>query len=154
VAIDRPAGETPLTDAARGCSSPPYTSSVTPPDIPIPPNIATPIGKATAGRESNPAYDALADPVLPLQDVVLKSQIPRLFIIPSHINLAVTELEFGGRIGRERLSKKKIDPLYTAGSMYRAWKGWSFADKKHPSPWLTFLVLRVLTHLTKVIKVV
>jgi hypothetical protein len=33
---------------------------------------------------------------------------------------------------------------YTAGSMYRAWKGWSFADKKTPSPWLTFLVLRVL----------
>jgi len=32
---------------------------------------------------------------------------------------------------------------YTAGSMYRAWKGWSFADKKSPSPWLTFLVLRV-----------
>jgi len=32
---------------------------------------------------------------------------------------------------------------YTAGSMYRAWKGWSFADKKQPSPWLTFLVLRV-----------
>ncbi len=33
---------------------------------------------------------------------------------------------------------------YTAASMYRAWKGWSFADKKNPSPWLTFLVLRVL----------
>jgi hypothetical protein len=33
---------------------------------------------------------------------------------------------------------------YTAGSMYKAWKGWSFADKKAPSPWLTFLVLRVL----------
>jgi hypothetical protein len=32
---------------------------------------------------------------------------------------------------------------YTAGSMYRAWKGWSFADKRHPSPWLTFLALRV-----------
>jgi len=32
---------------------------------------------------------------------------------------------------------------YTAGSMYRAWKGWSFADKKHPSPWITFLVLRL-----------
>jgi hypothetical protein len=31
---------------------------------------------------------------------------------------------------------------YTARSMYRAWKGWSFADKKNPSPWLTFLVLR------------
>ena len=33
---------------------------------------------------------------------------------------------------------------YTATSMYRAWKGWSFADKKNPSPWLTFLVLRSL----------
>jgi hypothetical protein len=33
---------------------------------------------------------------------------------------------------------------YTATSMYQAWKGWSFADKKNPSPWLTFLVLRIL----------
>ncbi|MBN1813074.1 MAG: hypothetical protein JXA14_14655 [Anaerolineae bacterium] len=33
---------------------------------------------------------------------------------------------------------------YTAGSMYLAWKGWSCADKKNPSPWLTFLVLRIL----------
>lgn len=33
---------------------------------------------------------------------------------------------------------------FTAGSMYRAWKGWSFADKKQPSPWLTFLCCRVL----------
>lgn len=32
---------------------------------------------------------------------------------------------------------------YTAGSMYKAWKGWSFADKKTPSPWLTFLALRI-----------
>jgi len=33
---------------------------------------------------------------------------------------------------------------YTATSMYQAWKGWSFADKKNPSPWLTFLALRIL----------
>jgi hypothetical protein len=33
---------------------------------------------------------------------------------------------------------------YTAGSMYQAWKGWSFADKKIPSPWLTFLVERII----------
>lgn len=37
---------------------------------------------------------------------------------------------------------------YTAGSMFRAWKGWSFADKKNPSPWLTFLVLRVQRRMT------
>ncbi|MBN1661507.1 MAG: hypothetical protein JXA93_24150 [Anaerolineae bacterium] len=33
---------------------------------------------------------------------------------------------------------------YTATSMYKAWKGWSFADKKNPSPWLTFLALRIM----------
>jgi hypothetical protein len=32
---------------------------------------------------------------------------------------------------------------YTASSVYMAWKGWSFADKKNPSPWLTFLVMRI-----------
>ena len=32
---------------------------------------------------------------------------------------------------------------FTASSMYRAWQGWSFADKKRPSPWLTFLVWRI-----------
>jgi hypothetical protein len=32
---------------------------------------------------------------------------------------------------------------YTASSMYRAWKEWSFANKKQPSAWLTFLVLRI-----------
>jgi hypothetical protein len=37
---------------------------------------------------------------------------------------------------------------YTANSMYRAWKGWPFADKKHPSPWLTFLVLRIQRRMT------
>jgi hypothetical protein len=35
------------------------------------------------------------------------------------------------------------DGRYTATSMYRAWKDWSFADKKRPSPWLTFLVMRI-----------
>ena len=34
---------------------------------------------------------------------------------------------------------------FTARSMYRAWKGWDFADKKQPSPWLTALVLRMLS---------
>ncbi len=34
---------------------------------------------------------------------------------------------------------------YTAGSLYQAWRGWSFADKKQPSPWLTFLALRIQT---------
>jgi hypothetical protein len=36
---------------------------------------------------------------------------------------------------------------YTASSAYQAWKGWSFADKKNPSPWLTYLVARLLARL-------
>lgn len=39
---------------------------------------------------------------------------------------------------------------YTANSMYQAWKGWSFADKKKPSPWLTFLVQRIQRRLSVV----
>jgi len=35
----------------------------------------------------------------------------------------------------------------TARSMYRAWKGWDFADKRTPSPWLTFLLARILKRL-------
>jgi hypothetical protein len=38
---------------------------------------------------------------------------------------------------------------YTAASMYRAWKGWSFADKKAPSSWLTFLVRRIQRRMGK-----
>jgi len=34
--------------------------------------------------------------------------------------------------------------FFTASSMYMAWKGWSFSNKKQPSPWLTFLVNRIL----------
>jgi hypothetical protein len=35
------------------------------------------------------------------------------------------------------------DGRFTATSMYLAWKGWSFADKKQPSPWLTLVALRI-----------
>jgi hypothetical protein len=38
---------------------------------------------------------------------------------------------------------------YMARSAYRAWGGWEFADKKHPSPWLTFLVLRIRKRLER-----
>jgi hypothetical protein len=47
----------------------------------------------------------------------------------------------------EVMLQADVDGRFTATSMYRAWKGWSFADKKRPSPWLTFLVLRMLKRL-------
>jgi hypothetical protein len=54
---------------------------------------------------------------------------------------------------REMLDTITVQPdqeeRYTAGSMYRAWKGWSFADKKNASPWLTFLVRRILKRIER-----
>jgi hypothetical protein len=43
-------------------------------------------------------------------------------------------------------TRADADGRYTATSMYKAWKGWSFADKKTASPWLTFLALRIIKH--------
>ena len=42
------------------------------------------------------------------------------------------------------VDQKDENGLYTASSMYMAWKSWSFGDKKKPSPWLSFLVARIL----------
>ena len=45
-----------------------------------------------------------------------------------------------------RLVESKADAaeLYTPESEYKAWKGWDFGQKKAPSLWLTFIVLRML----------
>jgi len=40
-------------------------------------------------------------------------------------------------------SKADRDGLYTPESVWTAWKGWDFAQKKEPSAWLTFLVMRI-----------
>lgn len=53
-------------------------------------------------------YDVLAKPDLGLEEIILNSQSPGVAIAPSHINLSVANLEFAGRIGRERILKKKI----------------------------------------------
>ncbi|MBN1776926.1 MAG: hypothetical protein JW811_02285 [Clostridiales bacterium] len=41
-------------------------------------------------------------------------------------------------------SKADGDGRYTPESVWMAWKAWDFGQKKQPSPWLTFLVLRIL----------
>ena len=47
-------------------------------------------------------------------------------------------------------AQANADGRYTATSMYRAWQGWSFADKKQPSSWLTFLVTRIQSRMQRV----
>jgi len=40
-------------------------------------------------------------------------------------------------------TKADRNGFYTPESIWTAWKGWDFAQKKDPSPWLTLLVLRI-----------
>lgn len=56
-------------------------------------------------------YNILATADLPLSEIIIKTEYPGLSIAPSHINLAVADLEFGGRVGRERMLKKKLDTI-------------------------------------------
>jgi chromosome partitioning protein len=56
-------------------------------------------------------YNVLADPNLPLASILLETVVPNLVIAPSHINLAVADLQFSGRVGRERILRKKLAPI-------------------------------------------
>jgi len=61
----------------------------------------------------------------------------------SQINRVKTDPRFLEMIDIIR-DKANSDGLYTPESIWMAWKGWDFAQKKQPSPWITFLVLRIL----------
>ena len=67
-----------------------------------------------------------------LHVVEVLSRFPEVHHDPRFLEMVTTLTEQANDQGR-----------YTANSMYMAWKGWSFANKKEPSPWLTFLVLRI-----------
>jgi hypothetical protein len=66
-----------------------------------------------------------------------------------HVAEALSHFPFVRADGRYRemaaavFSQVREDGRYQATSMYQSWKGWSFADKKKPSAWLTFLALRI-----------
>ncbi len=68
--------------------------------------------------------------ILHVVDVL--SRFPWVYSDPRMIEMVTTITDQVGAHGR-----------YTPGSMYMAWRGWSFADKKNASPWITFLVLRI-----------
>ena len=53
-----------------------------------------------------------------------------------------------GEMAAELFAQADEQGCYTAASMYRPWKEWSFANKKQPSPWLTLLALRAQRRLS------
>ncbi len=46
-------------------------------------------------------------------------------------------------------NQARADGTYHAQSAYQAWKDWSFSDKKNPSPWLTFIIYRIINRSTQ-----
>jgi len=62
--------------------------------------------------------------------------------VVSRFPFARDDPRFRDMVG-ELLGQADEEGRVTPRSMYRAWKGWEFAHKKAPSPWLTFLVARV-----------
>ena len=55
---------------------------------------------------------------------------------------ATADPRFGEMVGALTAQADEAS-RYTAGAMYRSWKGWSFADTRQASPWLTYLVGRI-----------
>jgi len=78
-----------------------------------------------------------------------KRKYPFVWYDILHVADVLSRFPFVRPDGRFRQMLKTIqsqadrEGRYTATSMYQAWKGWSFADKKTPSPWLTLATLRV-----------
>ncbi len=56
-------------------------------------------------------YDAIADPALPLQDVIVPATIKNLFVAPARISLAKLEAKLVGELDAHFRLKDKLDPL-------------------------------------------
>ena len=77
---------------------------------------ADPQGNATSGLGSNKeqelsTYDLLIDDEVKAEDIIVKSQVKRLDLIPSNINLAGAEIQLTALISREYRMKNKIDEI-------------------------------------------
>ena len=60
----------------------------------------------------------------------------------SHFTQARQDKRFQDMV-RNITKKANSDGLYTPESIWMKWKGWEFSQKKEPSRWLTFLILRL-----------
>jgi chromosome partitioning protein len=62
-------------------------------------------------RVTRSMYDAIADPTTPIQDVILQSALPNLFVAPSRIALAKVEAKLVGELDAHFRLKDRLDPL-------------------------------------------
>jgi chromosome partitioning protein len=63
------------------------------------------------GQLSKSVYDAIADPQTTMQDVILPSPVPNLFVAPARIGLAKLEAKLVGEMDAHFRLKDKLDPV-------------------------------------------
>jgi chromosome partitioning protein len=63
------------------------------------------------GQVSRSVYDAIADPAVPLEDVILPSPVANLSVAPSRIALAKLEAKLVGEMDAHFRLKDKIEPI-------------------------------------------
>jgi len=56
-------------------------------------------------------HHILVDPNVSIKDAMQRRPILNLFIVPSHIDLVMVDLELAGKIGREKALHKKLAPI-------------------------------------------
>jgi len=53
-------------------------------------------------------HDLLVSPEVSIKEVIRGTRVQNLFVVPSHIDLAMADMELAGRIGREKSLQKKL----------------------------------------------
>jgi len=56
-------------------------------------------------------HDLLINPEVSVKDVTQGTRVLNMFVVPSHVDLAMADMELAGRIGRERSLQKKLNPV-------------------------------------------
>ena len=97
-------------------------------------------------KERRPYLFAMGTSFKKLKVPLLWYDILHVLDVLSHFSMACEDQRFG-EILEIVLEKADTSGKFTAESIWRAWKDWEFGQKKFPSRWITFLVLRILTRL-------
>ena len=73
-------------------------------------NATSGLGVDTTEEQAH-IYDVFVDEELDIREIITETQMPHLWIIPSHIDLVGAEVEMVGLKDRNRLMRKAIQPL-------------------------------------------
>ncbi len=93
-------------------------------------------------RESHPYMFYMGKDFRKLKAPFIWYDIVHVLDVLSHYEFALSDPRFADMLSVVT-QKAREDGLYVPESVWTAWKGWEFAQKKEPSMWLTFLICRI-----------